>query len=360
MSVKTLTFFFFMVMAAPFFLRGSVVLKEIYNPNKIDIANGKLYVAQGTEFYMYSLKELSLIKQFGRVGEGPGELMANPYVFNDINVNNGNITVSGQKKITCFSESGDFKSEAKKNRQYFKMVPFANQYVVNSFLDNKRDQGNIYSRISLVDASGNELKELYKQKSELGGSRSRENGAQILPLFADTPHFAIWQNRLFVEDSIRGLVVHVFDEHGERIELIKIEGLALPVTDHHRAQALQAIRYDKTIDAAVKQSGGWENFQKKYDFIFPDFFPMASDIVVDRGHLYLQTFESSDDRTVYLVVDLMGRTQKKVLLPTVAPAPFTAILVGQEFRLYKIHEGVFYYLQENEDQETWSFCAEKI
>ncbi len=353
--MKRILVFFLLGAVARLFSGDGVVLKEIYNPNKIEMYNGKLYVAQGTEFYIYSLMDLSLVKRFGRNGEGPGELLPNPYVFNDISQSEGNIVVMGEKKIIWFTENGEFVREAPKNRQYFKMVPFGNGFIVNSLLDKSRDQNILFSKISLVDGEGKLLKELFEQRSELGTARS--DGVQALPMFADTPHFVVSQNRLYVENSIDGLKIEVFDNEGNRVNIIDSVVEPLPVTEQNRDRTLAAIRSDRSISAAVKESGGWDNFTKRYKFKFPDFFPICSDFVMDKDRIYLQTYEVREGETAYLVMGQNSGPLKKIFLPSMADTPFTAILVGQEVRLYKIYDSVFYYLKENAEEETWSFCS---
>ena len=83
-------------------------------------------------------------------------------------------------------------------------------------------------------------------------------------------------------------------------------------------------------------------------------------MVVDGDRIYLQTFETRADRTAYLVLGTNGDYLGKVFLPTMAPIPFTALLVGQEVRLYKIHEGLFTYLQEHEVEEVFEVKSERI
>lgn len=81
MSKILLIAFFLLTSISLLFPREPVVLEEIYSPNKIKVFNNKLYIAQETTLFIYSLKDLSLIKKFGRKCEGPGEVVFSPFFF---------------------------------------------------------------------------------------------------------------------------------------------------------------------------------------------------------------------------------------------------------------------------------------
>ena len=325
-----------------------VVLNEIYSPNKIEIYNGKLYVAQETSFFIYSMKDLKLIKKFGRKGEGPGELTPSPYIFNDISNVQKNIFVQSEKKVIYFSDNGSFIREAKKNRKYFKMLPFGKNYVINHLEDDAKR--NSFISISLMDKNYKLIKNIYKQEKPV--ITGRRSGVQNLPMLTDNPQFAVYKDHLYVETSNKGYVFEIYNLNGEKIKTLANMIKPVAINDKDKARTLNSLKNDKTIRAAAKDSGGWENFKKRYNFIFPEFFPMISDFVIDSNKIYIQTFEIKENKTKYIIMDLKGKIIKTVFLPTMADIPFTAILVGQVVRLFKIYNGKFYYLKDNEKDES--------
>ena len=82
-------------------------LKEILQPSAMEVGGGKLYVVQGTEFFVYSLDSLTLITKFGSAGEGPGELKKSPLLPNSIKILGQRTIAEGISKIIFFSN--DFK-----------------------------------------------------------------------------------------------------------------------------------------------------------------------------------------------------------------------------------------------------------
>lgn len=349
MIKKSVIIILFLINTSLGFTLDPVVLNEIYNPNKIEIFNEKLYIAQETSFFIYSLKDLSFIKKFGRKGEGPGELVFSPFVFNDIINIDDKLFVQGEKKIIYFSENGEFINELKKNRKYFKISPFGKNFVIREMSD--KINGQFLISIKLIDPAGNELKNIYVQKTLL---KSTNNGnKQILPIITDTPQFTIYKNRLYVDTSDKRFKIDVYDEKCIKVGSILYKHTPIKISEYDKKKALEEIKNDKTIRAAVKKTGGWEIFKKRYSFIFPESFPVIKDFLIDQDKIYVQTYEKKNGKTVYIIMSIDGNYEKTIRLPNMEPVPFTAILVGQDVRLYKFYNNKFYYLRNNDEDETW-------
>ena len=80
-----------------------------------------------------------------------------------------------------------------------------------------------------------------------------------------------------------------------------------------------------------------------------------SGFLIEQDRIYIQTYTRVGRKTKYIILDLKGKLLKEVFLPTMDDIPFTAILVGQDVRLYEIQNGKFYYLKNNMENESWEF-----
>ncbi|MFC2155329.1 hypothetical protein ACFLRB_02405 [Acidobacteriota bacterium] len=87
-------------------LSGKVVpLPDLLNPNVIMADNDRLYIADGTSIFIYSAKDFSLLKKFGREGEGPREFLDKIYT---IGVQGEYLTVNSVAKLSFFTKDGQF------------------------------------------------------------------------------------------------------------------------------------------------------------------------------------------------------------------------------------------------------------
>ena len=61
-------------------------LREVLEPDMIDVYGNELYVLEKATVFVYSLKNLKLIRKIGKAGEGPGELKVTQFLPNCITV----------------------------------------------------------------------------------------------------------------------------------------------------------------------------------------------------------------------------------------------------------------------------------
>ena len=89
-------------------------LEEISKPRFMVISNDKLYISEKTSIYIYSLKEMDLLKTFGKEGEGPNEFkISHGEAGIRINVNSDYLLVSSAAKLSYYNHAGDFIKEIK-------------------------------------------------------------------------------------------------------------------------------------------------------------------------------------------------------------------------------------------------------
>ena len=96
---KIVLILLFLSLSCSLFSRKVGVLTEVLKPDNISIFEDDLFVAEGSTFYIYSLKDLQLKKKFGRKGEGPGEILSVPNFPTRIHGFSDYVLVEGINKI---------------------------------------------------------------------------------------------------------------------------------------------------------------------------------------------------------------------------------------------------------------------
>jgi len=87
------------------------------------------------------------------------------------------------------------------------------------------------------------------------------------------------------------------------------------------------------------------NYLKQY-LSFQDYFPAVRDFFIDQDLIYVQTFELEKSRIKWLVFDLNGNLKKEARLPVID-------FYTDHSPLHGIRQGLYYYLEENIEEEAW-------
>jgi hypothetical protein len=319
------------------------VLTEVLKPDSIEISNEKLYVVQGSTFFVFSLKDLSFITKFGKKGEGPGELSQMPLFPNSIMTLEDRVVAEGFNKIIFLSKQLKLQKELKKKDvMMFKITPLGENFVAGRMKPGKDEN---YLSVVLVDSQLNVIKELHKQSFP-------ERDKDIF-LYTDSIHFDVYNNNIYIEKSSEGFIIDVFDSNGNQLYRIKKDFKACKVTEENRQAMLENFKNDKFADLMIKGSGGWESFKKTVNFIYPDTFPLIQDIIVRNDKIYVFTHETKEHKEKCIVMDLKGKMLTAKYLPAPIKSSFTISKLGRDTRFFGITKDRFYYLVENEDDEEW-------
>jgi hypothetical protein len=331
-------------------------LPKILNPSNIAVYENELYVVEGAEISIYSLKDLNLIRKFGREGEGPGELKIIPVFYNSVSVFHDYILVVGFDKVVFFSKEGKLIKEKKKSYEITKAVPIGENFVVNRNRTSA-DSKILYNCISLYNSEMEEIKEIYRQKHIQQGQPPDTKAR--LDMVMDLLYFKVYQDKIFIEESPNGFLIEVFDLHGNKLYQIKKEYEKIKVTDADKDEILERFKEDPLIKISSKQAGGWDGFKQIYIFNYADTFPAIQDLELSNEKLYVQTFkvDKAKNKLEYVIMDLKGKVIKKVSLPRFENTPIMSKVLGS--KLHTIYNDKLYYVLENEKEE-WELYMEEI
>ncbi len=325
-------------------------LPEVMKPYNIKIAGSELYVMEDYNVSVYSLKDLKLIRKFGKKGEGPGEIQILPSYSNKLDVYPDYILVETPLKLIYFKKEGTFLKEIKKKSYlYLITLPVGKNFVINKALLD-RERKIAYSCICLFDPKMNEIKELYRQKHPQQGFTPPLE----LDMTLDLPLFEVADDKIFIEESPEGFIIDVFDSKGSKLYRIKKEFEKIKISDDRKDEMFKRF----IENPAIKAQGGWEQVKNRVKLIYPDTFPAIKGIAVSGNKLYVQTHKRKDNKEEYVIMDLKGKVLKKVYIHRFENVTLNGEIFGT--KLHTIYNDKLYYLMENEDEEEWGLHVEEI
>jgi hypothetical protein len=327
-------------------------MPEVMKPDNITISENELYIVEGSEISIYSLKDLKLIQKFGKKGEGPGEFISLPNFYNKIIVFPDYLLVEGANKMIYFSKQGELIKEKKKSLVAVLAIPLGENYVLNRF--KQGEDKLLYSTVTLCNPELEEIKELYRQKHVQQGVPPTAK----LDIVMDFVYFSVCENKIFIERSPEGFIVDVYDQQGKKLYRIEKEYEKIEVTEDHKQEIIELFKNDPNIKQASQQFGGWNELKKMITLNFPKYYPPIQEMVLTGNKIYLQTYKLKDNQSEYVVMDLKGNIIKRVYLPRFENTPLMAKLLGA--KRHTIYNDKLYYLLENEDEEEWELYMEDL
>jgi hypothetical protein len=301
----------------------------------MEIEGNRLYITQGHQIFIYSLEDFKLIKQFGKLGEGPGEFMVNP------NANEGSvwvyvepdyILVNSVDKVSYFTLDGEFKKE--RRCPYGEYQPMGDKFVAYGYI--QEDQVN-YLTINIYNSDFHKIKELYRQRQMF------QEGKKINPFNSIGPLNYVYDKKIFIKGETGA--IHVFNITGEKLFDIEYDFEELPVTN----------AFKKEIDQWYKTNPTTKQYYEiiKQRLEFPPVFPKIRWFNIATGKIYVLTYKKKDGKSEFYEFDLTGKFLNRYMLPLSEKG-------GLVFNAYTICNGKIYQLVENENTEKWELHLTEI
>jgi hypothetical protein len=306
-------------------------LPDIMKPDQMEVGKGRLFVSEGANIYIYSLKDFSLIKKFGKQGEGPQEFKINPFgPPMVIAVIDDKFWVSSDTKLSTWTLDGEFIKEIKVP-PFQVFFPAKDRYLASG--TSQAQNGKSYLNIGLYDQSLKMIKELYQSDMEVGPNFSWN--------FPMNPFsFQFYKDVIYVVAGKEGFVLYVFNLKGEKITTIKKEYPLIEVPASYKDEILSWFQKSP-------------NFKQYFDFFkqritFRSHFPAIQWMTVTDDRIYALTFKQKNGLTECIILDLIGNELKRSYLPLTGIRGNTF-----DFPAFTIADKIFYTLIENEDNEVW-------
>lgn len=299
-------FLFLLIMEMNFLFGETLgVLKEVMKPGRITVSGQEVYISDEKKIKVFSLKDLKLIREIGRAGEGPGEFDVDPRVrvFED------KLFASTTSKILWFKRNGELIKEIRTS-VLIRPAPVKENYIA----------GHLQIPDYFVDLYDNNFKKI----KTIYQSRDPEiTKMKINPLFAYLVQFDVAEGKIFLHKGEKGFFLEVLDDKGEKIYEIKKDYPKVKFENWFKEKFLEDLK------------GGPVSIKER--LVFPDYFPPVQAMIIRDGKIHLKTFKKKSNEFEFIVLTLKGDEVKKLFLP--------------DAELWTIDGGFYYWLEFNENEE---------
>ncbi len=310
---------------------------DLLKPKTIEVDKEQIYITDGATVYIYSKKDFSLVKKFGRKGEGPQEFtIIPPNVLLRVMLQPDHILVNSMGKVSFFTKKGEYIKEIKHSIALGTgiLFPMENQYAAFDFA---QEDKKFFLTPNIYDSHLKKVKEIMRIEVPLRGQRYK---ALEKALFMQAT-----RDKIYISAE-KDFVIDVFDKTGKKLFSIHQKYELLKFTDTHKEEILN---YYKTHP----------DFKQYYEVIknfiqFPDEFQAIRNFFASDQKLYVQTFLIKDGKTEFYIFGSNGKFLKKVWLPIAITLPL------EQFQLFTIYNDKLYQLIENEDEEEWELHITEI
>jgi len=312
-----------------------VPLPGLLKPYQVKVDESKIYIVEGATISIYSLKDFSFLKKFGKEGEGPQEFIIPPPGGVEIVVQPDFLLVSSMGKLSYLTKEGEFKKEIKVTAfMQSGFFPIGKSFVG---IGMKQGDNIIYNTINIFDTDLKKGKEVSRFKSPL------QPGKVDFVTASRRPLLSTFENKIFYGGEEGE--IYVFDVSGKKLSTIRHEYEKVKLSDKHKKRYIDFFK----TDLRFKQ--GWERFRDRVQF--PEYLPVIRDLTVSDGKIYVLTYKEKEKKREFYLSGIDGKQLKKIMLPLPEMNPL-------ELYPYTIRNNTLYQIIENDDSEEWELHITKI
>ncbi|MCK4766300.1 MAG: hypothetical protein KAW12_29160 [Candidatus Aminicenantes bacterium] len=323
-------FLVFLVFTAFSYAEKVAVLEEIMKPGSIAVDEKQVYINEDTTIFIYSLKDYTLKKKFGKAGEGPEEFLR---AVIGIIPWKDHLLINSFGKISYFTKDGIYQKELKTGVGVFNGVfrPLQEGFVGFKIT---REDGVGYLNVVIYDARLKAGKSIYKMKSPV-----QQTGK--MKMLNTSLTYKTYDNKIFITGK-EGFTIDVLDHTGKSLFSIEQEYKRRKFTAEDEKNLREVIK--------LEARGQYEAVKNRLSF--PDYYPEFLDIYLDDNKLYAATWKREGDKLEFYIFDIKGKLLKRQFIPftfqdAMRPFPFA------------VKSGKLYQVVENED-EDWELHISKI
>lgn len=309
-----------------------IPLENLSRPSMFLVKHERIYVLEVATVYIYSLKNLKLIKKFGKAGEGPGEFK---YVRNgkplSMSFYKDKLLVNSEMRTTYFDLDGNYIRETKTKIDKI-IFPISNKYIgIGPTLDKNK---NIYLGFSLYNNDFNLEKILFISDFEMGNPKE-----MLLPITNFT-YNPVYKKNIFIISRTKEFRIDVYDKDGDQKFIIKKQYPKIKISKNFKHEALNFFKKSPRFKDAY--------FFFKKILKIRNYFPPIRDIQLSEDFIYVITFKRKGNLWECIKMDLKGNEKGRIFLPLNRYEHLSLYPL-----LYSVYNKKIYSLVEDEEDEIW-------
>lgn len=307
----------------------TVVLPELLNPLRIYADDVHFYITEEATVYIYNRKDFTLLKKFGKEGEGPGDFKTNPaFRINPRILPNG-FLIESMGKTSYFKKDGTMIKEVVHNQGKNNFI-LGKNLIISEIQENSA--GDLFLFHFLCTPQFKKIKKL--RRMTLPYNLDKKKFYIVYPFI----EFCFFGNKVFMTNGT-GMEINGFDDSGQLVCSINHKYQPIKITADH----IQAMHHWFKTKHSNKGMYNW--FKDK--FVFQDYFPAIKTFSVEDGYIYIQTYGKRGKwESEFYVFTITGKFVKTLYLP----------LLNEEMMDESPHlvkGGCLYQLVEDEEEEVW-------
>jgi hypothetical protein len=324
-------------------------LKEVINATDMEIDGQELYVLDEVVVYVYSLKDYRLLRKFGKKGNGPGEMVYHRVTQVGMELSQNNVYLYRMFKLAIYSKDGEVTGEKIFRFGITQVIPLKKSFIVVKIrLANQYVAGDEkFGTLTLLqfDSELKKSKEIFQKKypaRDIWKERKYE-------IFRSNRNWLVRnsEQKLFLFDTQKGSTIFTFDLGGQSSDPIFLDIPKIIIPENFKRSVLRWMKGDPYLNVIT---GEWN-----LEILFPEYFPQMRNFSVKNNRFYCQTYIRKDNLSLFYIFNLKGECLKKIFLPS---SERELIRYGTN-RIYDFTNTKYYYLNDNEEEETWElFCAD--
>jgi len=296
-----------------------------------------IYISDDYGVKIYSADTFALQRRIGKYGEGPVEFIISPRIQI---LPSGRIFLNDIIKCVLSEPGGNIIFEKKSQTPFSDLKTIGDNFVMSyhSYISNQ-----LYDEINILDHNFKVVKNLYKKKkappTDLGKVISN------FKLVDNIVITACYDDKIFLARGEEGFYYEIFDCKGNKLSSVNEPYKKLSISKEDKEILIEQFKRRPWKDA---QWAAFNKYVKDYNSLFPGYYPAMQDFFVIEGNVYIKTYNRKNDLEEYVILDLKGNIRAEVFLPKAS------------YNLFTFTNERFYYLVDNDDEETWELYSEEI
>ncbi len=339
--MKTLTILFLAIILLFHSLQGVVIHEIEANISApvviMDDTHFCIWDKKAYRIFMYSIVPFRKVGEFGRKGEGPGDINSQ---FGTITLYGNDVYISQYPRLSVFSKSGRFR-KVMKCSEAGSFFPLGQNFVGTQYGNKPGDISE--QQYFLFDSQLKKKKEIFRTESKAFAWRVKNRFH--LRYVRSCSKAVVYNDRLFIGNPYQGFIFPVFDAKGNKLYEIRRDYEKRKVT----------VEYKDWSVAKVKKAFGkqWPPYMARAKIIFPEYFPAYINFTVADGKLYVFLHPVNDRGQEVHCFDLSGKLLKK------ATITLNGYSVDEKSKI-SIKDNRLYYMVDNPETEKWEIHAEEL
>jgi hypothetical protein len=292
---------------------------DMVKPRELRMDDRYIYISDQCSVFIYDMTTFKLVKKLGNKGEGPQEFKYSP----KITFTSDKLILNTTYKIIIYSKDFKLIKEMNLPLSVNGNIPCGDNFIL------------VHPRV--IDNKEYRLFTLYNNKIE------KIKDLLISPIDPEITEILIapwtvcrtWNDKVFIAQPHKGFYIDVFNKNGEKLYQIEKNVEKIKSEEKHRKLDLEELLFSvgRRIFERARQRGVLKRPMR-------EFLPPINNFWVLDDRIYVKTYDITETKQKYIILDLKGNILKTVFLPKA----FKEILT--------FNKNKFYYLEDNEE-EGW-------